>query len=172
MVEAGDEFLPPEAADPVPGEDSPIVLEEVRGYLNPDGIFDGEGPRFSEPEASTVERAMFNMTCRNLGSGLPLLPWEQGVFAQIFAPELNNGLPDTLSVAPAPAPLVTAEKDPEESEAFIGRTTPGVSTLPLYAKRVRALCDRDLAQNLIWTRAIASWLTILESSRFESRVGW
>ena len=170
MVEAGDDF-------PARGEEPPIVLEEnlvgSEAPLNPDGIFAAEETRYTEPEAIAFERAMYNMTFSNLGNGPPLLPWEQGVFAQIFAPESSNGLPDTLSVAPAPAPLVAAEKGPEESEAFVDRATPGVSTLPLFAKHFRALCDRDFseAQKLNWTRPLASWLTVLESSAFEPRVG-
>ena len=107
------------------------------------GAFDVASPRFTRAEASEFERTMFNMTCSNLGIGLPLLPWEQGVFAQIFAPEVSNGLPDTLNVAPAPAPLATAEPDEEKAEVAEDGAVAGVPILPLFAKHVRALCDRE-----------------------------
>ena len=140
MVEAGDDF-------PARGEEPPIVLEEnlvgSEAPLNPDGIFAAEETRYTEPEAIAFERAMYNMTFSNLGNGPPLLPWEQGVFAQIFAPEVSNGLPDTLNVAPAPAPLATAEPDEEKAEVAEDGAVAGVPILPLFAKHVRALCDRE-----------------------------
>eukprot|EP00435_Cladocopium_sp_Y103_P048021 s528_g14.t1 len=47
------------------------------------------------------------------------------------------------------------------------------SSVGMFAKHVRALCNTEYRQamDLKWTRALASWMIILESSNFESLVG-
>ena len=46
--------------------------------------------------------------------------------------------------------------------------------MPIFAKHVKALSDQDYEKkvDLQWTRALATWLAILEGSRFDSLVGY
>ena len=46
----------------------------------------GERLEFSASEAARFERARFEQSMSTIGMGMPRLPWEQGVVAEIFNP--------------------------------------------------------------------------------------
>eukprot|EP00435_Cladocopium_sp_Y103_P066198 s447_g28.t1 len=137
--------------------------------------FQAEIGRFTDAERRQHERAIFEQCLPQIGMGLPRLPWEQGIYAQIFGGEDTFGLPTPDTWMPAPAMLpFTAEPeevgsgmsiDPQMRQAAVG--------MPVFAKYVKALSDRDYAatQDLAWTKALACWLALLEGSQFDSLVG-
>ena len=101
------------------------------------------------------------------GLGLPALPWETGIFSQIFVP---GQTPETLrlpAIYPPGEPFVGVESDEEEAAEI------PASAIPVFARCVQALSDQDYecGKSLIWTRALACWTGIIEGSRFESLVG-
>ena len=156
---------------------SPSVLPASgwRGeYYDPE-IEDETLPSFTAIERNNYERAMFEQMVPNVGSSLPRLPWEQGIFAQIFGGDPLSSLlgfdaatiNPAVAVVPSPVkqerPLLEAE---EQMRAPLG-------PIPLFAKHVKALAERDYLEilDLTWTRGLALWLTIVESGRFEAAVG-
>lgn len=115
-----------------------------------------------------VERALFTNDLQSMHLRVPRLPWEVGVFKEIF------GDADDLPGLPAPdlPPLLRPDVEQEEEEAdAIGPVAP--DRMPVYAKHVRALTDRDYeaTTNLEWTKGLVLWLAIIEGSMCESSVG-
>ena len=45
--------------------------------------------------------------------------------------------------------------------------------MPVFARRIRHLCDRDYVAELDvkWTKGLASWLGILEGCQFDALIG-
>ena len=130
---------------------------------------------FNVDEKKKYERFVFENSMSTIGLGMPQLPWEQGVFAEVFGASGSVAMPSSVPQVAIPgAPLI------EMSGSF---TTPGDDVdpdlllapkdVPRYAKHVRALADKtyDEQTKLQWTKALACWLSILEGSNFESSVG-
>ena len=130
---------------------------------------------FSVDEKKKYERFVFENSMSTIGLGMPQLPWEQGVFAEVFGASGSVAMPSSVPQVAIPgAPLI------QMSGSF---TTPGDDVdpdllvapkdVPRYAKHVRALADKtyDEQTKLQWTKALACWLSILEGSNFESSVG-
>ena len=131
--------------------------------------------RFSTVERRHHERTVFEQSVPQLGLGLPKLPWEQGIYAQIFGGEDIQVFPSEDAWLPTPAAMPFTAKN-EEVGAHISidpQMRQAASGVPVFAKHVKALTDRDHAasQSLLWTRGLACWLAIVEGSRFESLVG-
>eukprot|EP00435_Cladocopium_sp_Y103_P059351 s1613_g21.t1 len=127
---------------------------------------------FETMNQASLDRIFFENSMMSVGAGMPKLPWEEGVFAQIFGSADALGFPGENDFTPMPAfPVFPG---PEVAGDSFGQPVIGATReLPLFAKHVRALCDADYNQSLDlkWTRALACWLTILESSGFDSLVG-
>ena len=130
---------------------------------------------FNVDEKKKYERFVFENSMSTIGLGMRQLPWEQGVFAEVFGASGSVAMPSSVPQVAIPgAPLI------EMSGSF---TTPGDDVdpdllvapkdVPRYAKHVRALADKtyDEQTKLQWTKALACWLSILEGSNFESSVG-
>ena len=101
------------------------------------------------------------------GLGLPALPWETGVFSQIFVPgQAPEGL-RLPAIFPPGEPFAAVEPDDEEPAEI------PASAIPVFARCVQALSDHDYesSRSLMWTKALACWTGIIEGSRFESSVG-
>ena len=101
------------------------------------------------------------------GLGLPALPWETGVFSQIFVPgQAPEGL-RLPAIFPPGEPFAAVEPDEEEPAEV------PASAIPVFARCVQTLSDQDYesSKSLMWTRALACWTGIIEGSRFESSVG-
>ena len=131
--------------------------------------------RFSTVERRHHERTVFEHSIPQLGLSLPKLPWEHGIYAQICGREDIQVFPSEDVWVPAPAAMPFTAKN-EEVGAHISIDPPmrqAASGVPVFAKHVKALTDRDHAasQSLLWTRGLACWLAIVEGSRFESLVG-
>ena len=131
--------------------------------------------RFSAVEKRHHERTVFEQSVPQLSLNLPKLPWEQGIYAQIFGGEDIQVFPSEDAWVPAPAAMPFTAKN-EEVGAHISidpQMRQAASGVPIFAKHVKALTDRDHAasQSLLWTRGLACWLAIVEGSRFESLVG-
>ena len=128
--------------------------------------------QFENMSTDRMNRLFFHNSMMGIGAGLPKLPWEEGVFAQIFGTADPFGLPVESDYTPMPAFPVfkTPTTMDQASETSAAAASYGI---PKFAKHVKALCDTDYKQalDLKWARALACWLTILESSRFESNVG-
>ena len=114
-----------------------------------------------------VERALFTNDLQSMHLRVPHLPWEVGVFKDIF------GEADDLPDLPAPdlPPLLRPDIEQEEEADALGPVAP--DGMPVYAKHVRALTDRDYeaTTNLEWTKGLVLWLAIIEGSLCESSVG-
>ena len=114
-----------------------------------------------------VERALFTNDLQSMHLRVPHLPWEVGVFKDIF------GEADDLPDLPAPdlPPLLRPDVEQEEEADALGPVAP--DGMPVYAKHVRALTDRDYeaTTNLEWTKGLVLWLAIIEGSLCESSVG-
>eukprot|EP00435_Cladocopium_sp_Y103_P010077 s916_g2.t1 len=194
-----DTGLPGKSADRHPPDTSGLFgkevdLEELFGDLSKDaGPSDGgigdyhDGPEdfYEEPlepqtladhfetmDRARMDRIFFENSMMCVGAGLHKLPWEEGVFAQIFGNPGPMGYPLDSDFTPMPAfPVFPGHDDEAKGPEPVG--VMAFREMPLFAKHVKALCDADYNQslNLKWTRALACWLTILESSRFESLVG-
>ena len=130
---------------------------------------------FSVDEKEKYDRFVFENSMSTSGLGMPQLPREQGVFAEVFGASGGIAMPSSIPQVAIPgAPLI------EMNGSF---TTPGddvdpdllipPKNVPRYAKHVRALADKtfDEQTKLQWTKALACWLSILEGSNFESSVG-
>ena len=129
----------------------------------------------SVDEKKKYDRFVFENSMSTIGLGMPQLPWEQGVFAEVFGASGSIAMPSSIPQVAIPgAPLI------EMNGSF---TTPGddvdpdlvipPKNVPRYAKHVRALADKtfDERTKLQWTKALVCWLSILEGSNFESSVG-
>eukprot|EP00435_Cladocopium_sp_Y103_P045755 s1782_g13.t1 len=57
--------------------------------------------RFTDAERRQHERAIFEQCLPQIGMGLPRLPWEQGIYAQIFGGDDTFGLPTPDTWMPA-----------------------------------------------------------------------
>eukprot|EP00435_Cladocopium_sp_Y103_P075000 s178_g53.t1 len=127
---------------------------------------------FETMDFQQMNRVFFQNSMMSVGAGLPKLPWEEGVFAQIFGDGDLLGLVVEEDFTPLPAPPVFALPDGQSSAAE--RSQPSrPSEMPLLAKHVRSLCDNDYKQaiDLKWTKALACWLTLLEGRNFDSQAG-
>ena len=98
-------------------------------------------------------------------------PEKNGVFKDIFSMQMTTGIlpePETPGV-PHLNPFVQAEplKDVRKRGLSPDRD------LPVYARCIRALSDKDYHDTVEveWTRALALWLTLIEGSNMESDVG-
>lgn len=80
------------------------------------------------------------------------------------------GLP-SLPVVAAPDVGGMVETKPNEIEEDEPSSLP--ANMPIYSKHIKALTDRDYDASiaLTWTRALATWLTIIQSSSYQSSVG-
>ena len=131
-------------------------------------------PRFAPGEAESFERIRFEQSMATIGMGMPRLPWEQGVFAEIFNP--GGGMVSHAMNFMAPLPGVFgAVFDAERQGAPMidpELDVPGAE-MPIFAKHVKALSDKDYDKqvSLQWTRALATWLAIHEGCGFDSSVG-
>ena len=113
------------------------------------------------PFGSDQEMSRWNFENRMQvsGLGLPALPWETGVFRQVFVPgQTPEGL-RLPAIAPPGEPFAAME--PEEEAAEIP-----ASAIPVFARCVKALSDQDYesGKSLMWTRALACWTGIIEGS--------
>ena len=130
---------------------------------------------FTGDEQRRYDRFVFESSMNTIGMGMPLLLWEQGVFAEVFNAVDNPGMPSSVPQVAVPgAPLIERnngmidpgmEIDPDPLAA--------TKDVPRYSKHVRALNDKtyDEQKKLEWTRALACWLSLLKGSNFESSVG-
>ena len=131
-------------------------------------------PRFSSGEAERFERVRFEQSMATIGMGLPRLPWEQGVFAEIF--NTGGGMVSHAMNFMAPLPGVFGAGFNEEEQAAPvidpERDVRG-GEMPIFAKHVKALSDKDYDKqvSLQWTRELATWLAIHEGCGFDSSVG-
>ena len=117
-----------------------------------------------------MNRWGFENSLVNLGLSLPQLPWESGVYRQIFNP---GALPEELDLPGAHFPVASfAEMEPDDGDPPELLPPPG-DQVPVYARCVKALTDRDYdaSQTLKWNKALAVWSGILEGSKLESAVG-
>ena len=141
-------------------------------YWEPLGCPRTLADQFENMSTDRMNRLFFHNSMMSIGAELPKLPWEEGVFAQIFGTADPFGLPAESDYTPMPAFPVfkTLTTMDQASETSAAAASYGI---PKFAKHVKALCDTDYKQalDLKWVRALACWLTILESSRFESNVG-
>eukprot|EP00435_Cladocopium_sp_Y103_P040373 s227_g11.t1 len=150
--------VPAQTDEEQPGAESPAPVElPIQISWNPDlsgadrgieGIYDGD-------LFGRLDQLMDEV----LDGGHS--PYDPGVFAQIFGGEDIPMWPSEESLAPIPAAMPFSvvpeevghglEVDPQMRQAATGK--------PIFAKHVRALSDRDHAasQDLLWTRALASW---------------
>ena len=131
--------------------------------------------RFSAVEKRHHERTVFEQSIPQLSLNLPKLPWEQGIYAQIFGGEDIQVFPSEDAWVPAPAAMPFTAKN-EEVGAHISidpQMRQAASGVPVFAKHVKALtdCDHAASQSLLWTRGLACWLAIVEGSNFKSLVG-
>lgn len=115
----------------------------------------------------TMSRWNFENRMNVAGLGLPSLPWETGVFSQIFESNVQADGFRLPAVHPPGEPFAALE--PEEEEA----DDPPAAGIPVFARCVQALSDQDFESSraLMWTRALACWTGIIEGSKFESLVG-
>ena len=145
------------------------------------------GPRsFGEPEVPTVQkftererrehqRIIFEQSVAMSSRDLPKLPWEVGVFAEIFGDGSNPMSVDNNFWTPLPAEAIPEPQvAPQEVDAL--RTTRAFSKgldVPVFARHIRHLCDRDYVADLDvkWTKALASWMGILEGCQFDALIG-
>ena len=127
-------------------------------------------PKFSPEEAARHSRAIFEQDLPNRALRGPKLPWEVGIMATIFGEGDPYGLP-SLPVVAAPDVGGMAETKPNEVEEDEPTALP--ANMPLYSKHIKALTDRDFDASiaLTWTRALATWLAIIQSSSYQSSVG-
>eukprot|EP00435_Cladocopium_sp_Y103_P053343 s286_g17.t1 len=135
----------------------------------------GEGPlrTFTGDEEARHRRFMFEQSLSFLPATMPLLPWEQGVFAEIFSTGSTMGLPDARSWTPRFAPpLLPQVEPPTEPGTETSIPTP-MTGLPVFAKHVKALEDREFMEqmSLECMKAQACWLGILEGCGFDVLVG-
>eukprot|EP00438_Fugacium_kawagutii_P031214 Skav220809 [mRNA] locus=scaffold150:475959:477851:+ [translate_table: standard] len=130
--------------------------------------------QFSSQEKEQYERALFQNVVVDVGRHLPKLPWETGIFSQIFGQDDNLGFPKLEDAVPQPVGIYTENKEQElTADRMMLATGSGLPMVPVYAKCIKSLCDRDYqeAMDVTWTRGLACWLTIIESSQFKSQVG-
>lgn len=119
---------------------------------------------------SEMDRWSFENSLGNMGLTLPQSPWEAGVFRQIFNP---GSLPEELDLPGAHIPVASfANMEPDDGDPPELLPSPA-DRMPVYAKCVKALTDRDYeaSQTLKWSKALAVWSGILEGSKLESSVG-
>ena len=135
----------------------------------------GERLEFSASEAAHFERARFEQSMATIGMGMPRLPWEQGVFAEIFNPgnDLVSHAMHLLPPLPG-GPTSGFDEEKQTAPAIDPELDVRGADMPIFAKHVKALSDQDYEKkvDLQWTRALATWLAILEGSRFDSLVGY
>ena len=135
----------------------------------------GERLEFSASEAAHFERARFEQSMATVGMGMPRLPWEQGVFAEIFNPgnDLVSHAMHLLPPLPG-GPTSGFDEEKQTAPAIDPELDVRGADMPIFAKHVKALSDQDYEKkvDLQWTRALATWLAILEGSRFDSLVGY
>eukprot|EP00435_Cladocopium_sp_Y103_P009723 s610_g2.t1 len=162
----------------IPDPQGPAHVQECeREYFDAgcEGALEEPVEKFTEAERLHHERAVFEQTLPQIGLSMPKFPWEQGIYAQIFGNEDLGMLPPDDAWLPVPAAMPFSA-EPEEIEHAMAvdplMRQPAVG-IPVFAKHVKALCDRDFAaaQQLLWTRGLACWMAILEGSGFESQVG-
>eukprot|EP00438_Fugacium_kawagutii_P013640 Skav213113 [mRNA] locus=scaffold107:30039:32190:+ [translate_table: standard] len=130
--------------------------------------------QFSRQEKEQYERALFQNVVVDAGRHLPKLPWETGIFSQIFGQDDNLGFPKLEDAVPQPVGIYPENKEQELStDRMMLATGSGLPMAPVYAKCIKSLCYRDYleAMDVTWTRGLACWLTIIESSQFKSQVG-
>eukprot|EP00434_Breviolum_minutum_P031926 symbB.v1.2.028233.t1/scaffold2972.1/size66174/2 len=125
--------------------------------------------------AAHFERARFEQSMATIGMGMPRLPWEQGVFADIFNPgnDLVSHAMHLLPPLPG-GPTSGFDEEKQTAPAIDPELDVRGADMPIFAKHVKALSDQDYEKkvDLQWTRALATWLAILEGSRFDSLVGY
>eukprot|EP00435_Cladocopium_sp_Y103_P060835 s17_g22.t1 len=128
---------------------------------------------FSGNEEARHRRFIFEQSVNFLPATMPLLPWEQGVFAEIFAGSSNLGLPDDRTWTPRFAPPLLPPLDPAVDPVTEAAGSTPLSGLPVFAKHAKALEDREFLEQLglEWTKAQACWLGILEGCGFDGLVG-
>ena len=135
----------------------------------------GERLGFSASEAAHFERARFEQSMATIGMGMPRLPWEQGVFAEIFNPA-NDLVSHAMHLLPPlpGGPTSGFDEEKQTAPAIDPELDVRGADMPIFAKHVKALSDQDYEKkvDLQWTRALATWLAILEGSRFDSLVGY
>ena len=125
-------------------------------------------------ERENYDRFLLDNALRHGGTSLPELPWERGIFKEIFGGPMDV-LPGILGPAPYPVPPVETDEEKTDEKGMpsnfhLHGNVPG---LPLFAKHVKALCDRDFsaAQDLAWRKALTSWLTIFADCNFNGSFG-
>ena len=130
---------------------------------------------FDVDEKKEYERFTFENSMSTIGLGMPRLPWEEGVFADVFGTGSSSSMPSGVPQFAIPgAPLidmhnpVSIPEDEVDPDLLVAP-----KDVPRYAKHVRALADKtfDEQTKLQWTKALACWLSLLEGSNFESSVG-
>ena len=150
-------------------------LSDARGSVDvdvDDPLRQTADDRFGAMATNDFNRIFAEDSMMSVGAGIPKLPWEEGIFGQIFGANDPTGLP-SLDSSPQPAfPVLLPENDvlADDSGYVVTAFERGA---PMFAKHVKALCKRDYLeeQDLKWTEALASWLTILESCAFAARIG-
>ena len=97
-----------------------------------------------------MERAFFTNDLQSMHLRVPPLPWEVGIFKEIFGDDNDYNLPGLP--APDLPPLLRPDAEQEEEADVMGPVAP--DGMPIYAKHVKALTDRDYeaATNLEWTK--------------------
>lgn len=90
--------------------------------------------------------------------------------ATIFGEGDPYGLPSLPVVA---APDVGGMAEIKSNEVEEDEPTALPANMPVYSKHIKALTDRDYDASiaLTWTRALATWLAIIQSSSYQSSVG-
>ena len=160
-------------------DEAPFDMSFEVGSLLGDGQAHGQqvldkGPVFTEKERANYERTIFEQSLASIGAGMPALPWEQGIFKEIFGEAKSDNLPTLEDLVAYPAGATPGSSDDARLQVEVtGVTSSLPGDLPLYAKHIKAMCDRDYAAtlDLTWTKALASWLIVLEDCNFESSVG-
>ena len=92
--------------------------------------------RFSTVEKRHHERTVFEQSIPQLGLSLPKLPWEQGIYAQIFGGEDIQVFPSEDAWLPAPAAMPFTAKN-EEVGAHISidpQMRQAACGVPVFAK--------------------------------------
>ena len=88
----------------------------------------------------SLDRWSFENSLSNMGLSLPQLPWAAGIFRQIFNP---GSLPEELDLPGAHFPVASfagMEADDGDPPKLL---PPPAVQLPVYAKCVNVLADRD-----------------------------
>ena len=121
-----------------------------------------------------VNKALFEARLQSLGDTELKYPWESGVMGDIFS-ETNDaaGIPtlpaEYLCFTDQLDSTTTASASQSASQKVAGRNL----ELPFYSFAIKVKPDKDMfaEQEVLWTRAIDTWLQVFEVLGFPGQVG-